>query len=242
MLEKNRIIFVCCADDAVRDNYVAEHYSDEIMVPFTSSDYHLCSNILIMNSDYKKMLKDVLRTSSTIVVSTPVIDLNVLDGLFIRRVLKGGYSYCATVVFCDLPDGEAAAYRPQKSAHGFSDIRYVLSGQHPQSSPYDPSAMDAAEELVGKYNDDGLVRLVNECMFLAPRETSAGGLAYAVARYLLAYHSYTVDEIAFVQNVAYALRSSKGRDSETSVARAKEWMGVRGYITYALLKIIHSQI
>lgn len=241
MLDENRIVFVCCADDSVRDNYIAGHYADEIVVPFTADDFHLCSNVLVMNTECKKMLKDVLRTASSVVVSTPVIDLNVLDGLFIKRVLKGGYSYEAVVLFSDISADAKECYRPPRPKHGYSGIRYVCMGHAGEYNVADCDKYERSVMLLAKYNDEPMLHIANECMFVVPCTESAACASYEIVPYL-ENRGICVRDIVFVQNVIYALRSFKGRESESSLAKVREAIGVRAYNAFALLKIVHSRV
>ena len=244
MLEKNTIVFVCCADDAARENYIVENYADEVVVPFTEDDYHLCSNILVMNPEYKRMLKDVLRSASGFVVSTAVTDVNILDGLFIKRTLKGSHACRAVVVFpsAEIAPETLAKYRPPFIGCAFDDISYVCPKN--ASAQYDVCGerYERSEELIREYNDDGMLHLINECVFRTASCPNAGVAAYSIVPYLVSVRSVPISDAIFVQGVIYSLRLMKSRDSETALQRVRDTIGARGYNSFALLKIVYANI
>jgi hypothetical protein len=242
-MEGNRIIFVCCASDSIRDEYMAGRYADEIVVTFKRDDFHLCSNLLVMNSDYKKMLKDVLRTSSGIVVSTDVIDLNILDELFIRRVLKGGYSYEAEVIFCDVENASILNdYRPLRLKNGFDAVRYIPVHYTASLPISDADNYSRASELLEMYNDDTLLHKINEYVFRTMECSGAGDATYKVMPMLRDDESLSDESALIVQNVLYQIIASSGKESESALGKLKDVLGFRAYSAFALLRIIYSRM
>ena len=240
MLENGNIAFVCCTDDAARENYIAEHHADDIVVTFADGDYHICSNMLVMNGLYKKMLKDILRTSQSVVVSTGVIDLNVLDSLFIKRVLNGNYKCSAEMLFfCDTNNNLLQAYKPLKKDNGFLKTEYVPLHYEVPAAP-DDDKYKRSVELLGKYNDDKMIRLANECFFLTVGAASGGEAAYMAAPYLIREYGLGSEDVAFIQNVVYHLRSTKQKESDFSMAKMRDFMGVRACNALALLKFVYG--
>lgn len=241
--KKGNILFVCCADDTARENYIAENCSDMVAVPFTDSDYHLCSNILVMNPEYKRTFKDVLRSPSDMVVSTPIIDVNILDGLFLKRVLKGSRRCSAVVIFpqSDIPSEVLSKYRPPFVGNEFAEIRYVCQ-QAGDGYDFCNAKYERAVGLIGEYNDDDMLRLVNDCVFRVASVRNAGAAAYSVAPYLVNTRSACMKDVIFAQGIVYSLRLSRSRDSEIALQRIRDSIGVRAYNAFALLKIIYSEL